>query len=365
MRPVGVGLAAAVHRERDALPAKNVRVVVVGGIAEEIGQGQGEDAARRKSPAANLRQRGGAFAEVGLAHFGEREELDGPQHEAEEDKAEEPGGRLEQGEEAAARRAWRAPGAPQARSQPPGGKGGHHQQGVVGDFDVAGEDLAAESHGSDDDPGKGCAPSLLIRRPPYHHFQAAEQEGQPHRRPDDHGKDGGAHQHEAAALEHQPAEKGAAASLPQHAAQEIGGQSSQPQLQHGVPAVGAGQRQEEKDNAKRVVGSVLAGGQEGHAGEQVGIPERNGALSQALLNEIFPGVVLQDEVAEEVVLRVFDAQFGGVVGPGLPLEEVICRQHRFAANGDATIEQKRQDEVACEDDDAQARVFDGNAFHAC
>jgi len=75
---------------------------------------------------------------------------------------------------------------------------------------------------------------------------------------------------------------------------------------------------------------VLARGQEGHSAEEVGIPQWQLTFPQALHDELLPDVVLQDEVAEEAVVRG-----QGHASPlcelavRLPLEEVIEGEQRL------------------------------------
>ena len=88
---------------------------------------------------------------------------------------------------------------------------------------------------------------------------------------------------------------------------------------------------------------MLARCQEGGSGEYVWIPERNLPITNRFIDELLPGIVFQNEIAQEGVLRLANVQLFGGAGPGLPLKKVIGRQHSFSANGYGSKEQKRQD----------------------
>ena len=47
---------------------------------------------------------------------------------------------------------------------------------------------------------------------------------------------------------------------------------------------------------------MLSRGQEGNAGKEIGVPERDLSRPQRLDDEALPSVVLQDQVAEEPVV---------------------------------------------------------------
>ena len=89
---------------------------------------------------------------------------------------------------------------------------------------------------------------------------------------------------------------------------------------------------------------MLAGGQEGRAGKEIGVPERDFAGEEAVDKEAFPGVIFDDQVGEQGVLGHGRSHFFGRSRPGRPLEEIIDRQHRLAAQRDAAKQQKRQDQ---------------------
>ena len=47
---------------------------------------------------------------------------------------------------------------------------------------------------------------------------------------------------------------------------------------------------------------MLPGGQKGHAAEEIGVPQRQLALGQGLAQEGLPDLVLQHQVAEQLVV---------------------------------------------------------------
>lgn len=83
---VGVELVVVVSGEWGPLAGKGITVAVIGGVTEEVGEDEGKGTAGGEAPATDLGQRGGAFAEVNGGDFIEGDELDGAEHEAEEDK---------------------------------------------------------------------------------------------------------------------------------------------------------------------------------------------------------------------------------------------------------------------------------------
>ena len=81
---------------------------------------------------------------------------------------------------------------------------------------------------------------------------------------------------------------------------------------------------------------MLAVGQERMTGEDVGIPKREGPALDRLYQEALPGIVLQDQVGEKVVVGLAHTQLSSGRPEGLELEERIRRQQRAPPQGDGT-----------------------------
>ena len=92
---------------------------------------------------------------------------------------------------------------------------------------------------------------------------------------------------------------------------------------------------------------MLASRQERGSGEDIWVPEGDFASPDALIDETLPGIVLKNQVAQQGVVRVQEALRFGRRRPGLPLEQVVHRHHRLAADGNTTKQQQRQDQESC------------------
>ncbi len=92
---------------------------------------------------------------------------------------------------------------------------------------------------------------------------------------------------------------------------------------------------------------MLAGCQEGGSGEDGAVPEGDFSVLDALPNKAFPGVILEDHIAQQGIVGNFGVHFGARFRPGLPLVEVVGRNHGFAADGDVGKQQKRQNKKSC------------------
>lgn len=79
---------------------------------------------------------------------------------------------------------------------------------------------------------------------------------------------------------------------------------------------------------------MLAGCQEGQAGEQVRVPEGDLPVVEGLDDEAFPGIVFQNEVAEQLVVRDAHTPLAGKRSPGLEGKEVVHRQKGPAPQSD-------------------------------
>ncbi len=90
---------------------------------------------------------------------------------------------------------------------------------------------------------------------------------------------------------------------------------------------------------------MLAVGQEGSPGKQVRVPQGNFTAGGAGEHKLLPGIVLDDEVADEGVMGNGGGELVGRGSPRRPLEKVVGRQHGARAERDPGIEQQRQDEI--------------------
>ncbi|MEZ4766939.1 MAG: hypothetical protein R2844_00740 [Caldilineales bacterium] len=76
---------------------------------------------------------------------------------------------------------------------------------------------------------------------------------------------------------------------------------------------------------------MLPGGQEGHAGEKMGVPERELPGGDRLAQERLPDEVLQHQVAEQLVVGNANAVLAGQRRPRLELKQVVGRDQGLAA----------------------------------
>ncbi len=78
---------------------------------------------------------------------------------------------------------------------------------------------------------------------------------------------------------------------------------------------------------------MLACRQEGHTREDGGVPERYLAFPQSLDNEGFPGVVLQQQIAQQFIVRDADSHLIGEREPRLEGIEIVERYESPTAEG--------------------------------
>ena len=90
---------------------------------------------------------------------------------------------------------------------------------------------------------------------------------------------------------------------------------------------------------------MLSPGQEGHPREEVRVPEGDFPVAKGLAQEGLPGVVLQDEVGEQVVVGDGDPHLRGKGFPRLEGEQVVRREQRLPPEDDGPEpEQGEQEE---------------------
>ena len=79
---------------------------------------------------------------------------------------------------------------------------------------------------------------------------------------------------------------------------------------------------------------MLPGGEEGNAGEEMGIPQRNLPLRDLRADEALPLIILQHHVAEQVIMRDSrGAHDLAVSRKRQMLKEVLSRQQGAVAEG--------------------------------
>jgi len=91
---------------------------------------------------------------------------------------------------------------------------------------------------------------------------------------------------------------------------------------------------------------MLACRQKWQASEDVGIPERNLMSFDGLNDETLPDVILQDQVAQELVVGHGNAELIGKGAPGLKGEQVVGGEQGFAADDNGPEEKGSKAEQA-------------------
>ena len=186
-------------------------------------------------------------------------------------------------------------------------------------------------------------------------FQASQRalfpdqdQGKPGRPGEDHGVDR-CRDHEEAEAKPDPRRHPADAARPQGAEQEVGEEPCQGQVERREPAVGGGQRQDVVDDAKWVERGVLACGQEGDAGEEIGVPQGQFPILDRLQDQPLPGVVLEDEVAHQTVLGDPYPKLLGKGRPRRKAEQNVERDEALSSQRDRPKQDERQDDESQRD----------------
>ena len=226
----GDGSAQRVVGDGNVLPRPRVEDAVVRRVAEHVGQEEGEDVARGPRPAQDLSQGGRALAKVVADEFVQGEELDAAHSQADECPHGQPDARPQ--------------GRPQPPHRPPGedhlpqAVGGQHDEGVVQDLHVPGQNGEGQHHGQDDDIGRGVEGMVpLLPLFAEHEGNQSHQQGQPRRGGDDHGEDD-ADDEEAGELVGHAGEGGRGPAASPKAGQRVHAHPGQGQLQPGEHPVG-------------------------------------------------------------------------------------------------------------------------------
>ena len=135
-----------------------------------------------------------------------------------------------------------------------------------------------------------------------HSFDCRQEERQPGGGGDDHGEDD-AYNHEATELKGDTAEESGHRPQLQYAAEQIGVDPGDGQLDRGEPPECYLDRKEVEECAQGVGDTGLAGGEEGGTGKQLRVPERNLILLKCSTHMQFPDCIFEDQVAQQLVMR--------------------------------------------------------------
>ena len=293
---------------------------MVGGVAKEIGYQKGDDPAEGIGPAHNLLISDRSFPEASADELVQRDVLHCPQAHSQPHQSQAP--------QAGPRRCPDPSPASFSLLPPPHQDNarqsiiGHHQQSIVGDLHVSCQQVHPQSHPAAHNLQQRCPP--LTPLPALHDpLQHHQQPGQPAGGGDDHGENY-AHHHEGREhINDGPNERPEGAEA-QGAQEKISEEPGQHQLQPGEVTIGPHDGHDVKEQAEGIHGRVLACGQEGHATEEVGVPQRQLTPPQALHDELLPDIVLQDEVTEQAVMwRQGHAHLLGELPVGFPFKEVV------------------------------------------
>ncbi len=79
---------------------------------------------------------------------------------------------------------------------------------------------------------------------------------------------------------------------------------------------------------------MLASSQERQAGKEVRVPEGDLPIVDGLDDEAFPDIVLQNEIAEQLIVGDAHTPLAGKGSPGLESEEVVHGQKGLATESD-------------------------------
>ncbi|PKO23458.1 MAG: hypothetical protein CVU38_03900 [Chloroflexi bacterium HGW-Chloroflexi-1] len=132
-------------------------------------------------------------------------------------------------------------------------------------------------------------------------------------------------------------------------------------MQPGEDPIGEPERQDVEEDAERVQGRLLARGHEWRAGEETRVPQHicRAARAQRLDDQRLPGVVLQDQIADQRVVGHTHAKRPGITLPGLKGEKVVDREQRLATQRLRREPQQGQQEQ----DESDSDVEPTGGFH--
>ncbi len=109
---------------------------------------------------------------------------------------------------------------------------------------------------------------------------------------------------------------------------------------------------------------MLTVGQKRRSSKQVRVPERNLTVAKTIRDKPLPGVILNDEVADQAVVGEECVEFARRGAPGGPLKEVVGREHRPWTNGYPGIQQQRQYKITESDQQIPSVPFETCPDHA-
>ncbi len=96
---------------------------------------------------------------------------------------------------------------------------------------------------------------------------------------------------------------------------------------------------------------MLSGREKRYAAKQIGVPQRQLPLGDRLAQESLPDVVLQHQIAEQLVVRNAHTGLAGKRCPGLELIQVVGGQEGLAAQHNRCKPNQRHQEQdhSCQD----------------
>ena len=98
---------------------------------------------------------------------------------------------------------------------------------------------------------------------------------------------------------------------------------------------------------------MLTSSQERQTSEQIRVPEGNLLIVDSLGDEVFPDIVLQNEVAEQLIVGDAHTPLAGKGSPGLESEEVVHGQKGPATEGYWPEEYERKEQKEKNDQQIQ------------
>ncbi len=141
----------------------------------------------------------------------------------------------------------------------------------------------------------------------------------------------GADEQKAAQLKGHPGNDRTQARDPQHSRQDKHAHASQTELEHDKHAKSAPQGQDIENDAQRIKRRMLTIGQKWLTGKKKRVPEGELARLNGLDDKTLPGVILQDQIAQQRIVRLTDAQFLGCRKIRLKSKQIVDGQQGACA----------------------------------
>ncbi len=329
-------VAQCVADHRLPLVGEEIPHRVVAGIAVEVGDQERGELPPGIRPTDDLRVPSRTQPEVILRSLVKRDELDRAQAGAQDDHEDQPGGEAES-------RPWGSLSAPQADQPPQSVETGHHQD-VIRDLDVPGEHLHSQGRGAHDEiRNGGVRDGPLVLLLSNHDLYRRQKQRQPGCGCNDHREDNAGHEERTEHVRDRSQQCPEVVQT-QCAGEEVHEQPGQEQLEDREPAVRLGQGEDVEENTERIERRVLTGRQKRQPAEQVRVPQGRLSGRDGFTDEVLPRVVLEDEVAQQLVVGRAHAKLRGERVPGLHRKEVVDREQCLRADGHGPEDQQGEDE---------------------